>query len=126
MKKEKLVKKWIDDMIKHGFMNGWMGDKSEEFKKEQYDSMMKVLDGDVKIIGGNYRLLATIHSDYGNLKQYCGWQEEELKALLELFGFKSVQEVLAVMGCGAKDRNTFMEKGMLKKEVKFYLTPTIN
>src|SRR5437588_11404927 len=99
MKKEKLVKRWIGDMIKHGFMSGWGGDRSARFKKEQYNCMMKVLDGDIKTIGGNSRLLATIHSDYGNLKQYCGWKENELNSLLDLFGFKKIGEVVSVMGC---------------------------
>ncbi len=125
MKKEKLVKKWIDDMIKNGFMSGWGGDKSDKFKKDQYHTLMKVIDGDVKIIGGNYRLLATIHSDYCNLEQYCKWTEEELKSLLELFGFKDVREVLAMMNCESEKRNKYMENGKLRKEVIFILTPTI-
>lgn len=123
MTKQQIVKKWIDSMIKHGFMSGWFGDKSDKFKKEQYNTMMKVLDGDIKIIGGNYRLLATIHSDYGNLKQYCGWEEKELKELLALFNFKDIKEVVAVMG--AKDRDNYMENGKLKKEVEFTLSPVI-
>lgn len=123
MTKEQIVKKWIDSMIKHGFMNGWFGDRSDKFKKEQYDTMMKVLNGDIKIIGGNYRLLATIHSDYCNLKQYCGWDENELKELLALFNFKNIQEVLAVMN--TKDINNYMENCKLKKEVKFFLSAVI-
>lgn len=125
MEKETLVKKWIDDMIANGFMHGWFGDRSDEFKKQQYDDMMKVLDGDIELIGGNYRLLATIHSDYGNLKQYCGWTEEELQCLLALFGFKKIEHVTAMMNCDARDRDFFMENGKLKSEVRFYLTPRI-
>lgn len=125
VKTQALVKKWIDDMVKNGFMSGWLGDRSDEFKKEQFDCLMKVLDGDVEIIGGNYRLLATIHSDYHNLKQYCGWSQEDLFALLELFGFKSIEQVVAVMNCPKRDRDEFMEHSKLKKEVKFFLTPKI-
>ena len=120
-----LVKKWIEDLIENGFMHGWYGDKSDEFKKTQYDCMMKVIDGDSALIGGNYRLLATIHSDYSNLKQYCGWKEEELKSLLALFGFKEITHVLAMMNCDATTRNGYMENGKLKKEVRFILTPVI-
>ncbi len=120
---ENLVKKWIDDLTKHGFMQGMFGDKSEQFLKEQYDTMMKVLDGDIKIIGGNYRLLATIQSDYTNLRQYCGWEKQELLSLLELFGFKRIEEVVALMN--SNHRNDFMEGGKLKKEVEFTLTPVI-
>jgi hypothetical protein len=123
MTKEQIVKKWIDSMVKHGFMSGWMGDKSDEFKKKQYKAMMKVLDGDVEIIGGNYRLLATIHSDYDNLKRYCDWSPSELKELLALFGFTDIKHVVAVMG--AKDRDKYMKKSKLKKEVEFVLEPII-
>lgn len=122
-KKERIVKKWINSMIKGGFMSGWMGDKSDKFEKEQFDSMMKVLDGDVKFIGGNYRLLATIFSDYGNLKQYCKWSESELNELLSLFNFKHIKEVSAVMG--DEDRDKYMENGKLKKEVEFLWVPKI-
>lgn len=122
MTKEELVKKWIEDMIKNGFMNGWFGDKSDEFKKEQFDALMKVLNGDVKIIGGNYRLLATIQNDYSNLRQYCGWSENELKQLLGLFNFTRIEEVSALMN--SDNRNDFMEKGKLKKDVRFYLKPS--
>ena len=124
MTKEEIIKKWIDSMIKNGFMQGWFGDKSDNFKKEQYETMMKVLDGDVKVIGGNYRLLATIHSDYSNLKQYCGWTESELKELLALFGFKKIEEVVSLMD--TQDRNIYMENGKLKKEVEFHLTPMLS
>lgn len=123
MAKQEIVKKWINDMIANGFMHGWCGDRSDEFKKEQYDTMMKVLDGDIKIIGGNYRLLATIHSDYGNLKQYCGWTDEELKQLLALFGFSDIKEVISLMVCQKRDE--YMEGGKLKKEVEFTLSPVI-
>ncbi len=120
-----LVKKWIDDMIAVGFMSGWGGDKSDKFKNEQFDSMMKVLAGDVQVIGGNYRLLATIQSDYGNLKQYCDWDEVQCGALLALFGFKSIKEVFAVMGCSKEDLDRFMLNGKLNPAVKFQLKPVI-
>lgn len=125
MKPEELVIKWIDDLINHGFMQGWGGDKSEEFRNSQLDCMMKVLNGDIKVIGGNYRLLATIHSDYSNLKQYCNWTEEELRSLLSLFGFEQIKHVIAVMNCDAEQRNRCMENGRLKKQVRFILAPTL-
>ena len=123
MTKEQIVKKWIDSLIKGGFKNGWFGDKSDGFKKEQYNTMMKVLSGDIKIIGGNHRLLATIHSDYSNLKQYCEWTEIELKELLALFGFRDIKEVISLIG--AQDRDNYMKKGKLKKGVEFTLQPVI-
>lgn len=112
-------------MIANGFMQGWLGDKSDNFKKQQFDCMMKVLGGDVKAIGGNYRLLATIHSDYSNLQQYCGWKMTELKSMLKLFGFNDIKEVIAIMNCEDKQRNKCMENGKLREEVRFILTPTI-
>lgn len=125
MKTEELIKKWIDDLVANGFMQGWAGDKSDKFKQEQFDSMMKVLSGDVAAIGGNYRLLATIFSDYSNLKQYCKWSEADLRALLELFGFKQIEHVLALMNCDSDQRSKCMENGKLKKDVQFILTPII-
>lgn len=125
MKTEQLIKKWIEDLVANGFMQGWMGDKSAKFKKSQYDCIIKVLDGDIKIIGGNYRLLATLYSDYSNLKQYCKWKEEDLKSLLALFGFKKIEHVLALMNCDAAKRNECMDKGKLKEDVQFILTPIL-
>jgi len=123
MNKEELVNGWINSLVENGFMHGWLGDKSPEFKSDQYRVMMKVLDGDVKVIGGNYRLLATIYSDYTNLKLYCGWDEKELSALLALFNFNDIKEVVALMNC--EDRDRFMLSGKLRCGVEFVLSPRL-
>lgn len=125
MTTKQLVRKWINDMIKHGFMRGWMGDTSKEFKDTQFKCLMEVVNGDVQAIGGNYRLLATIESDYLNLKNYCGWKHKELKQLLSIFGFKSIDQVCAVKAQTGADMKLYMENGKLKKEVLFYLTPSL-
>ncbi len=122
---EELIKKWIDDMCKHGFMHGWGGDKSQEFKDRQCACMMDVINGNIDAIGGNYRLLATIQSDYMNLKQYCGWTDDQLKSLLNLFGFETIREVYAVMACDSEKIKSFMENAKLKKGVRFELIPTL-
>lgn len=131
MTKEQLVKKWIDDMVASGHMQGWFGNKGDEFKQSQYDCMMKVLAGDVAAIGGNYRLLATIHSDYTNLKQSCAWSDNELQYLLAMFGFGCIEQVLALMNCDKDIRNNCMHNGKLKLLVSFeyvdeILTPKIH
>jgi hypothetical protein len=125
MTREYIVKRWIEDMCKHGFMSGWSGDRSNAFKDAQFAAMIKVLDGDVSVIGSHYRLLATIHSDYSNLKQYADWSNAMLEKMLSLFGFEKFEHVIAVMGCGSKGCNEFMENGKLKPGVKFYLHPEL-
>lgn len=32
MTRKALIEKWIDDLVANGFMHGWGGDKSAEFK----------------------------------------------------------------------------------------------
>jgi hypothetical protein len=117
MTKKQLITKWVDDMIAGGFMYGWFGDKSQEFKNRQINYMMKVLAGK-EDMGGRYRLLATIHSDYGNLKQYCGWKDAELKQLLRLFGFDNIRQVAFLMSYSSKSLKNFMTINRLKRGVR--------
>ena len=104
-------------MIANGFMHGWFGDKSDGFRNSQINAMMKVISGK-EDMGGKYRLLATIHSDYGNLKQYCGWKENELQQLLRLFGFKNIKQVAFLMSYSSKSLKNFMTINRLKRGVR--------
>lgn len=91
-KQKEIIDKWVTDMMDHGFMCGWFGDRGDEFKKSQVDCLVKVIEGDLSAIGGEERLKATIWSDYINLKKYCGWSNEELQEMLDLFGYYYIDE----------------------------------
>lgn len=123
MTKKYIAEKWVNSMMDKGFMQGWLGDKSKNFRNYQIRILKKVMKGDVKCIGGNHRLLSMIASDYSNLEGYCGWTKKELEFLLKIFGFSNIREVYAVMHSG--DLNKYMENGKLKKEVTFRLIPVI-
>jgi len=123
MNKNLLVKRWVSDLVKHGFMHGWFGDRSAAFKKRQISDIHRVLNGDINLVGGNARLLATIYGDYGNLKKYCGWNEKSLNELLGLFGFKDIGEVIAVLN--SNDRDILMDRCRLRGDVRFRLEPWI-
>lgn len=69
---EQLAEKLVRSLVKHGFMSGWFGDKSEEFIAEQTAQYVEFLQGRKKIATGMLR------SHLGNLRTYCGWTADDL------------------------------------------------
>ena len=76
------IERMIRDLVAHGFIHGWMGDKSED----------SVIQPEIELwaryanhgISMNHILLLDIHSC--NLNIYCGWSDQEVDELLAIFG----------------------------------------
>ena len=86
-----MIERYVRDMVKNGFMNGWMGDTSEEF-----------IQGQIKEISSKSESVRRGMADSViNLVQYCGWSREGVEELARSFDFEIVEDdrlVAGVMG----------------------------
>lgn len=89
-RKLEITTRWINSMVDNQFNAGWFGDKSAEHRKSQIDYLMRIINNTEKI--GAFRMVAVLCSDASNLKQYCGWTEEEINELLSIFGIKDLKQ----------------------------------
>jgi hypothetical protein len=112
MTDKELATKWVNSLCDNGFKNGWFGDKSEQYRKEEIGVYVSVMKGETEISG--FRMVATILSDCTNLKSYCGWTDMEIKELMGRFGFKTIREVIDLYG---KD-STYLNKVIVGNKYK--------
>ncbi len=100
-KAKQLFSRWINDMVDKGFNHGWMGDISQAHRDNEINYIYRLWLGKERI--GEFRLIAILYGDCGNLKSYCGWSESEVNELLSLFGIKDMKQATSLYNMDRKN-----------------------
>lgn len=79
---EAFFRRVIDSLCDGGFMHGWFGDKSEEFRRSQAKNYTCLASQGVGYVE------ATLNADIPNLCLSCGWSRKDCDTLAEYFGFR--------------------------------------